>query len=182
MPNEGRAAPSRPSRYSHTMARILLDRAIAQTGQAFDMFFANLKDLREDDWSWLPEGGARSISAIVGHVVSCKVMYDNHAFGDAAMTWMDPRFDEWQSPAPGGGIEPQRLIEALREAQLHLLRSIDVLADDSELARERPVNWGGTRATDWIITRLVEHDCFHAGEVNHLRAIHQRNDRWEWEQ
>jgi hypothetical protein len=164
------------------MTRTLLDQTLWDMGQAFDMLFANLKDLRDDDWNWLPDGGARSIRAIAGHVISVKLMYDNHAFGDARMTWMDPRFNEAQSPMSDAGFSPHALVEWLREAQLQVLRSVDELADDAELQKPRPVNWGGTRTTRWIINALVRHDAFHAGEINHLRALHQDNDRWEWEQ
>ncbi len=151
-------------------------------GQAFDALFGNLKDLRDDDWTWVPPGGARSIRAIVGHIASCKVMYDNYAFGDASMTWMDPRFYDAQSPPPDDGFSPERLVDWLRQSDLALRRSVDALEDDDELKKERRVTWGGTRSTRWIITRLVHHDGFHAGEINHIRALHQRNDRWEWEQ
>lgn len=168
--------------YTVTVSRILLDHVIWEMGQAFDALFANLKDLRDDDWTWVPPGGARSIAAIVGHVASCKVMYDNHAFGDASLTWMDPLFGEAQSPPAGGGPAPQRLVEWLRESEAHLRRGVDALADDGELLRERPVNWGGTMPTRWIIATLIRHDSFHAGEINHLRAVHQQTDRWEWEQ
>jgi hypothetical protein len=164
------------------VSRILLDHVLWDMGQPFDMLFANLKDLRDDDWVWVPPGGARSIRAIVGHVASCKIMYDNHAFGDASMTWMDPRFGEAQSPAAGSEFSAEKLVDWLRESQLTVVKSIDALDDDAELMNERRVNWGGVRRTRWIITRLIHHDGFHAGEINHLRALHQRNDRWEWEQ
>jgi hypothetical protein len=97
------------------------------------------------------------------------------------MTWEDPRLNEAQSPTTDAGFEPAELIEWLRASQLQVLRSIDALADDAELDRPRRVNWGGTRKTRWIIGTLIRHDAFHAGEINHLRALHQRNDRWEWE-
>jgi len=168
--------------YPSGVSRDLLDHVIWDMGQAFDMLFANLKDLRDDDWDWLPAGGARSIRAIVGHVASCKVMYDNHAFGDASLTWMDPRFEEAQSPASADGFLPETLVEWLRQSDLRVRRSVDALGDDVELARDRRVNWGGMRSTRWIISRLIQHDAFHAGEINHLRAVHQQNDRWEWEQ
>jgi len=64
------------------MSRAVLDHIIWEMGQGFETLFSNLKDLRPEDWAWVPPGGARSIAAIVGHVASSKVMYDNHAFGD----------------------------------------------------------------------------------------------------
>lgn len=164
------------------MSRILLDHVLWDMGQAFDALFANIKSLSDDDWTWLPPGAARSVRAIVGHVASCKVMYDNHAFGDASLTWMDPRFDEAQSPLEDGGFSPVALVDWLRESDIGLRRSVDALGDDEELGRDRPVNWGGTRSTRWIISRLIQHDGFHAGEINHLRSLHQGDDRWEWEQ
>src|SRR5207248_9567844 len=108
-PPDFRPPTARRDRYPASMTRAALDYVLWDMGQAFDMLFANLKDLRDDDWAWLPEGAARSIRAIVGHVASCKIMYDNYAFGDASMTWMDPRFGEAQSPAEGTGFSPQTL-------------------------------------------------------------------------
>ena len=140
-----------------------------------------MKSLQDDDWAWVPAGGVRSAAAIVGHLASCKVMYENHAFGDGSLTWDDPRFGTAQSPGHEGAFSPVELVEWLRDSQLQLVRSIDALGDDSELDAERGVNWGGTRPTRWIIHVLIHHDSFHAGEINHLRAIHQRNDGWEWE-
>jgi uncharacterized damage-inducible protein DinB len=163
------------------VSRILLDQMLADVGQAFDLLFSNLKDLRDDDWHWLPPGGERSIYAIVGHAASSKVMFENHAFGDASLDWMDAAFDLAQPRRPGESPAPAALIAWLREAEVRLLRSVDALAGDAELDRERGVPWGGRRATRWIIRHLVQHDVFHAGEINHLRATHQHDDVWEWE-
>jgi uncharacterized damage-inducible protein DinB len=164
------------------VSRVLLDYVIWDMGQAFDALFGALKSLERDDWEWLPQGGHRSIRAIVGHIASTKLMYDNHAFGDASLTWMDPRFDVAQSPPAGQPFSPAGLVAWLRDADVALRRHVDELASDAELDRPRPVNWGGARATRWILNRLAQHDVFHAGEINHLRALHQRNDRWEWEE
>ena len=103
------------------MSRALLDHVIWDMGQAFDMLFNNLKDLRDDDWNFVPEGGARSIRAIVGHVASCKLMYDNHAFGDASMTWEDPRLESRRSRRRrASGSSPEALVEWLRTSDLRL--------------------------------------------------------------
>ena len=163
------------------MARNVLDYIIWEMGQAFEMLFSNLKDLRPEDWTWVPPGGARSVAAIVGHVASSKVMYANHAFGDASLTWMDPLFGAAQSPVGAEGPSPEELVAWLRESELRLLRNVEALGDDAELLRERPVNWGGTMPTRWIINRLIQHDGYHAGEINHLRSVRQGDDRWEWE-
>jgi uncharacterized damage-inducible protein DinB len=168
-------------RYALWVSRILLDQVLADMGQAFDLLFSNLKDLRDDDWAWVPPGGVRSIHDIVGHAASSKVMFENHAFGDASLDWMDAAFDLAQPRRPGEAVDAPALIAWLRDSELRLLRSVDGLADDAELERERGVPWGGRRTTRWIIRHLVQHDAFHAGEINHLRAVHQRDDMWEWE-
>jgi hypothetical protein len=173
------------------MSRDVLDYLVWEMGQAFDTLFHNLKDLDDADWTWIPPGGARSISAIVGHLASSKVMYDNHAFGDGTLMWEDDA--AWAAlvgegivggPHPTSsdrGLTPEQLFEWLRESHLRVLRNVDALAGDDELQKPRPVNWGGARETRWIITRLIHHDGYHAGEINHLRSVHHADDRWEWE-
>lgn len=154
---------------------------LSDLGQAFDLLFSNLKDVRDDDWAWMPPGGARSIYAIAGHAASSKVMFQNHAFGDASMRWEDDAFELALPSGPHAAVDPQPLIAWLREGELRMRRSVDALGDDGELDRPRPVPWGGMRKTRWIIHHLAQHDAFHAGEINHLRAVHQADDRWEWE-
>lgn len=164
------------------MSRILLDHMIWDIGQAYDALFANLKDLRDDDWLWLPPGGARTITGIVGHIASNKIIFDNHAFGEGSMTWEDPRVNDGASPGSDLAIfTPERLVEWLRRADLQLRRNVDSLGDDDALMKPRPVLWGGSRSTRWIVSHLIQHDGFHAGEINHIRGLHQGNDRWEWE-
>lgn len=66
----------------------LLDEAF--TGQEWHALLPNLRTVTPDAWNWLPPGGHRSIRAIVQHVGGCKFMYENHAFGDASLTWDHP--------------------------------------------------------------------------------------------
>jgi hypothetical protein len=37
------------------------------------------------------------------------------------------------------------------------------------------------KETRWIIKSMIERDLYHAGEINRMRALRQRNDRWEYE-
>jgi len=37
------------------------------------------------------------------------------------------------------------------------------------------------KETRWLIGVMIEHDLYHAGEINHLRALRHGNDRWAWE-
>lgn len=40
------------------------------------------------------------------------------------------------------------------------------------------MNWGGELPTRRIIEIMIAHDFYHAGEINHLRALLQDDDRW----
>lgn len=117
---------------------------------------------------------------MVAHVGACKYMYDNHAFGDAALEWDQPLTSERRlsSPTPAALDE---LMAWLDDAQRRLRASVDALADDAELLKPRRTNWGEMKETRWIIKSMIEHDLYHAGEINRMRALRQRNDHWEYE-
>src|SRR5215472_1379608 len=146
----------------------LLDEAFQ--GTDWHSLLGNLHSVTPEDWLWVPPGGQRSIRDIAGHVGSCKLMYQNHAFGDALLTWDDPQVS---------GRDALSTIEQatswLREGQERLRASITAL-DDAELLRPRMTNWGELKETRWIIAVMIQHDLYHAGEINHLRALHQHND------
>ncbi|HUS15180.1 MAG TPA: DinB family protein [Chloroflexia bacterium] len=135
----------------------------------------NLKAVTPEDWTWVPPGGTRSIRDIVGHVGGCKLMYHNHAFGDAQLTWNDPLVDGGDALAT-----PEAAIGWLRTGQ-QLLRDSVAALDDSGLSRQRMTNWGEQKETRWIITVVIQHDLYHAGEINHLRSLRQESDGWAYD-
>jgi hypothetical protein len=117
-------------------------------GPGWHSFLENLRSPRPEDWTWVPPGGRRSIRDIVQHVGSCKVMYHNHAFGDAQLTWDEPLVE--------GGDALSTISSAigwLREGQERLRRSIAAL-DDAEFLRPRMTNWDDRKETRWIITLM----------------------------
>jgi hypothetical protein len=146
----------------------LLDAAFQ--GTEWHSLLGNLHSVTPDDWLWVPPGGHRSIRRLVQHVGGCKFMYQNHAFGDAQLTWSDPLVEgrDALTTIPGATAW-------LQEGQQRLRQSIAVL-DDAELLRPRKTNWGELKETRWIIAVMIQHDLYHAGEINHLRALHQQND------
>ena len=157
----------------------LIDEAFA--GDDWHSLISNLKDLASEDWLWLPPDGQRTIAEMVSHVAACKNMYGNHAFGDASMTWEDPLADQKLLKNPSAaGIE--KLRHFLKEAHARLRAQVEALSDDAELARPRRTNWGDTAETRWIIKATIEHDLYHAGEINRMRALRQANDGWAFEQ
>ena len=151
-----------------------MDRAFAG-GRANDYdehgLVTNLGTLADHEWGVTPAGGMRSIADIVEHVGECKYMYENHAFGDASLTWdavRRPR-DEWT---------PEATMPWLREGHERLVASVVALADDEELLRPRPANWGEFLETRRLIAIMIEHDLYHAGEINHVRSLLHGEDRW----
>jgi hypothetical protein len=152
----------------------LLDEAF--DGAEWHSLVGNLRPVTNEDWRWVPQGGQRSVCDIVQHVGGSKFMYHNHAFGDATLAWDDPLV--------GGGKALESVDSAigwLQVGQERLRRGIAVLTDDAELVRLRMTNWGEWKETRWIITTMIQHDLYHAGEINHLRSLRQDTDRWAYE-
>lgn len=150
----------------------------AFVGNLGDSIMSNLVNVREEDWTALPPGGERSIADILEHVGWCKWMYEDYAFGTASLPGDRPPL------VPGETIRSRphdELLSWLKEGHYKWLGSVRALPDDSELERDRLTNWGEWMKTRIIIRSMIGHDYYHAGEINHLRAILQGNDRWEYE-
>jgi len=103
------------------------------------------------------------------------VMAHDQAFGGGELTPDDPRVDPDEATT-----DLTTSIAWLRTCRERLRGGVAALADDAELLLPRRTNWGELRETRWIIVvTMIQHDLYHAGEINHLRALHQRNDQWE---
>jgi hypothetical protein len=108
-------------------------------------------------------------------------MYDRYAFGAASWTW--PCIEA--HPSAGGpplSAEPTEanvasLLDWTHRGQQQLRAHVASLEDGGLLAPRR-ANWGREHETRWLIKVMIEHDSCHAGEINHLRSLHHRNDRW----
>lgn len=138
---------------------------------------SNLKSVKDDEWPWVPAKGGRSIFDIVRHIGECKYIYDNHAFGDGSMRW----------DRPGSiltielGQTPAQIIEWLKAGQRTFTEHVRALADDDELLAPRKANWGEEYETRFLINTIIQHDLYHAGEINHIRSLRQETDKWAWQ-
>jgi uncharacterized damage-inducible protein DinB len=158
-----------------TLAWLIED---AFQGDPSHSLLANLHDLREEDWTALPDGSGRSIADILEHVGWSKWMYEEYAFGSATLRGDQPPL----IPAGEARSRPrEELLAWLREGHERWLASVRALPDDSELDRERLTNWGERLPTRVIIRIMIAHDLYHAGEINHLRAMLQSTDRWPYD-
>lgn len=150
-------------------------------GEAFEgdpeqSLLANLRDVGEEEYLALPPGGGRSIGDILEHVAWAKWMYEDYAFGESLLKGdAPPMVTEDGRPRPR-----QALLEWLKQGHQRLIASVSALPDDSDLDRPRGTNWGEELPTRTIIRILIAHDFYHAGEINHLRALLQESDRWPY--
>jgi uncharacterized damage-inducible protein DinB len=138
----------------------------------------NLASVPDVLWQVVPGGGARSIAAIANHVAACKIMYDDYAFGSAALRFATPEVEPWSEDA----IDRAAFMAWLEAAHERLAGHVRELADDEELERPRLTNWGERRPTRWLIAATITHDAYHAGEINHLRSLLGGDDRWRYVQ
>ena len=166
-----------------THARIAIETLVRLTEDAFDgdpdhSLRANLRDVREEDWTALPLGAGRAIADVLEHIGWSKWMYEDYAFGSASMIGDQPPL----IPADGARSRPHKeLLEWVTEGHYRWLASVRALDDDSELDRERLANWGDRLPTRALIRILIAHDFYHAGEINHIRALLHATDRWPYD-
>lgn len=139
-------------------------------GVRWHSLLRNLETVTPADWLWVAPGGRRSIRDIVAHVGSCKFMYHNQAFGDGTYRW-----DVSRVASRDATDTIPSAVAWLRKGHDRLHRSLAEL-DDSDLPLRRPHHSGTPRETRWIIRTLIEHDLYHAGEINYIRALHQQDD------
>lgn len=165
------------------MTRVGIEQYLYLMDEAFEApgshpLLNNLRSVGDDDWQVVPEAGGRSIFDIIQHVGECKYVYDNHAFGDASMMWGQPG----AIPAIEPGAKAADIIAWLRAGQARLRGHVAALKDDSELQDPRSANWGTKYETRWLINAMIQHDLYHGGEINHLRALIQHTDSWAYDE
>ncbi len=132
----------------------------------------NLATVRPEDWDWRPEGSGRSIKDIAIHAGAAKYVYESYAFGDGSIAWTASLRDAY---ARVGTLDQCR--GWLREGQARLRASIALLSD-ADLDAERPVHYGGQETARFLVATMIQHDLYHAGEINHLRSLRQGTDYW----
>ena len=147
---------------------------IRETNEA-QSFLTNLRSVDTSFWRALPAGGQRTIESITLHVGGAKVMYDDYAFGAGTLQWTDIAVRPW----PRGFAPMDEAIAWLQTVHGTLLDHVRDL-DDGALSEPRKANWGAERPTRWLLSMLMQHDTYHAGEVNHVRSLLERDDFWRW--
>src|SRR6187397_1464149 len=142
----------------------LMDEAFAgpgleRSGESQSLI-GNLANVTPDMWRARGPGERRTIESIVLHVGACKVVYADFAFASGTVTFGSPQAAPWLE----GAAPMDEAIGWLRHAHEDLMRHVRQLGD-RDLSALRPANWGEPRQTRWLLSNLLQHDTYHAGEI-----------------
>jgi uncharacterized damage-inducible protein DinB len=148
----------------------------SETTDESQALMPNLESVEPGMWQARLPGTVRTIGSIAVHVASCKVMYANYAFETGRLTWESPEVAPW----PEFEAPMAETLDWLRASHAALMAHVRGLTDD-DLLVTRPANWGELRETRWLLSVLLEHDVYHAGEINRTRALLAGEDRWNWQ-
>jgi hypothetical protein len=141
-------------------------------GDAEHSLMANLRAVDASLWHQYPPGGGRTAAGIAWHAGAADFIYANHAFGDGSMRWgVGPLADR------SATLPRAEMLDWVGGGYAAFRGGLSLLAD-AALGDERAVHYGGMLRTDRIVFMMVEHHAYHAGEVNHLRAMLTGTDRW----
>jgi hypothetical protein len=157
----------------------LLDRAFSEPhspdGDSASLL-ANLEAAPDAALAWTPPRGRRSIVQIAVHAGSAKRLYHDHAFAHGSLRWENAVLPRERS------ADRSVLVAWLEAGHKAFRQSVATLADDAQLLALRTSPWGEQWETRRIIAQLIEHDLYHAGEINHIRGLFEENDDWAFEQ
>jgi hypothetical protein len=153
----------------------LLDQAFqrplaANWSDGWHSLIANLQSVRDEDWDWLPPAGARSISDLATHCGAAMLVYADYGFGEAKMQWPEAVPPGWIVSTKAG------LLPWLVESHETLRRALAACTDDQLDDLRETWDKGDKRPRRWFATTMIEHILYHAGEINHIRALAQGND------
>jgi len=156
------------------MSRDILEHLIWSLDQSFSKkpehsLIANLSSVTTNDLDTVVPGGGRTMRDLIIHCGAVKLMHVNHAFGDGTYNF----WNTWPGADPISTASFEDLLEWLELGHLKVITSVTKLTDDSELLVQRPTYWGASWETRRILDAIAVHDVYHAGEINHLRALLQ---------
>ena len=152
----------------------LMDHAF-ESGE-FHSLMGNLSSVDAKMWNArLPES-LRTIGEIAMHVGSSKVMYTDYAFASGSLTWESSEVEPW----PPDDSPMTEVLDWLRDVHATLMGHVRDLSD-VDLGQPRMANWGEEKETRWLLSTLLQHDVYHAGEINRMRSVLAGEDRWQWQ-
>jgi hypothetical protein len=109
-----------------------------------------------------------SILSNVVHLAGCKIMYGSAAFRSMEVRWRDT-VERMESLWPSW----EGAKEWLHESHLYWLAS---WAEEEDFERLVKTNWGDDWPSWRIISTVTQHDSYHAGQIQLLRAVLEPTD------
>lgn len=135
-----------------------LDRAWQECSLSVE---ANVAGLTEEELSWTPATGGRSILAVLHHLGIGKLIAADRCFGSGSL-----RFEDVTPP------------DSLRDLLRWLIQAHEAIREplgflrDPQLDEPRLIA-GRSLPVERILERSIEHDLYHAGEINVLRDLYR---------
>lgn len=121
----------------------------------------NMHGLTEEEANWRPTAGVRSIRELLVHLGIGKAVVMNRCFADQTLNFTDVKAPEaWR-----------KLLRWLTEQHEGLRKPLGFLQDE-QLSAERAI-FGQMLAIEQIIEANIEHDFYHAGEINRIREVYR---------
>lgn len=149
--------------------------------RAFDggehAFLRNLDGVSEAEWRALPPARmrGRAIGDIAWHAAAAKHLYWDAAFGSATLTGDITEERPWDH-----GRSMADVLAYARDGQAKLLAALAGL-EDGAMAHPARAHWGEMLPVRRVFASMIEHDLYHAGEINHIRAMLRDEDHWPGE-
>jgi len=148
----------------------------AYEGDPFHSLRGNLQAVTPREWAAKPEnyseeilGRSLSIGDLVRHAAGSLWVWGNWAFGDAQRTWTD-------NVPPGSDMDS--LLGWLDDAHREFVAGLTALADDSDLAVERPAPALDTATREQMVSVMISHMVYHSGELNRQRSLMLGAEGW----
>jgi hypothetical protein len=152
----------------------LMDQAFE--ANEFHSLMGNLGSVDSALWTRRLPNSLRTIGEIAVHVGSSKVMYTDYAFGSRSLSFGTPEVEPWSAEDP----PMEATLAWLRSTHESLMAHVRSLSD-KDLEKPRMANWGEEKETRWLLSTVLEHDVYRAGEINRMRSVLSGEDRWQWQ-
>lgn len=166
----------------------LLDEAFEGVEKPWHSMLGNLASVTEDDWLWAPPGGVRTIRQITGHVGGAAYLYydrvfgGGRVFGESDTNWNVPAgnlgvgTEELDSPGRLPNEPPMEDVIAWATERARVFRDAMAGLNDAALLEERTNHRGERWPVRWFVGVMIQHYAYHAGEIDHIRALRQGDD------
>jgi len=121
------------------------------------------------EMTWAPCDGVPPIWHRVEHVAHCKVVYADHAFGEAKLSWGDCSH---VLGTRNGETDPEQALLGLDRAHEFLADHVAGAAAE-DLDREHPMHHGVPHTGWQVVASMSQHDAWHGAQVAILRAAYR---------